>query len=78
MRNNCRYCAKSRLGLLYFFVGFIVLNFAARKYFGLASVTVEELLFIPSVATIFLGACVIAKRYLLPNLSLRLSKKHDD
>ena len=78
MRNNCRYCAKSRLGLLYFFVGFIVLNSAARKYFGLASVTVDELLFIPSVATIFLGACVIAKRYLLPNLSLRLSRKHDD
>ena len=78
MNKYCRYCAKSRVGLLYFFVVFIILNFAARKYIGLAPFTLQELLFIPSVATIFLAICIVILRYLLPHFSITLAKKRDD
>ena len=78
MIKYCRYCAKSRVGLLYFFVAFIIVNFAVRKYIGAASLTVNELLFIPSVATIFLAVCIVAYKYLMPKYSLTLARKRND
>ena len=78
MTKNCQYCKKSRVGLLYFFVGFIILNFAIRKYFGLSSFTLQEVLLLPSAATIFLAFCIIAIRYFLANYGLQVSKKRGD
>jgi len=55
MKNNCRYCTKTRANLLFVFVIVLLLNAIGRAYLNLPLADIKDIMLLPSATTLILG-----------------------
>ena len=55
MKNNCRYCTKTRANLLVFFVIVLLLNAIGRVYLDLPLADIKDVMLLPSAITLIFG-----------------------
>ena len=55
MKNNCRYCTKTRANLLFVFVIALFLNAIARAYLDLPLADIKDVALLPSTVTLIFG-----------------------
>ena len=74
MKNNCRYCTKTRANLLFFFVIVLLLNAIGRAYLDLPLADIRDIMLLPSATTlIFAFVALIFKptKFQSENISSR-------
>ena len=52
MKNNCRYCTKTRANLLFVFVIVLLLNAIGRAYLNLPLADMKDIMLLPSATTL--------------------------
>ena len=55
MKNNCRYCTKTRANLLFVFVIVLLLNAIGRAYLNLPLADIKDIMLLPSATTLIFG-----------------------
>jgi hypothetical protein len=55
MKNNCRYCTKTRANLLFVFVIVLLLNAIGRAYLDLPLADIRDIMLLPSATTLIFG-----------------------
>ena len=55
MKNNCRYCTKTRANLLFVFVIALFLNSIGRGYLDLPLADIKDVMLLPSAITLIFG-----------------------
>jgi len=55
MKNNCRYCTKTRANLLFVFVIVLLLNAIGRAYLNLPLAEIKDIMLLPSATTLIFG-----------------------
>ena len=55
MKNNCRYCTKTRANLLFVFVIVLLLNAIGRAYLNLPLADIKDIMLLPSATTLVFG-----------------------
>ena len=55
MKNNCRYCTKTRANLLFVFVIVLFVNAIARAYLDLPLADIKDVMLLPSAITLIFG-----------------------
>ena len=55
MKNNCRYCTKTRANLLFVFVIVLLLNALGRAYLHLPLADIKDIMLLPSATTLIFG-----------------------
>ena len=55
MKNNCRYCNKTRAKLLFVFVFVLLLNAIGRAYLNLPLADIKDIMLLPSATTLIFG-----------------------
>ncbi len=55
MKNNCRYCNKTRANLLFVFVFVLLLNAIGRAYLNLPLADIKDIMLLPSATTLIFG-----------------------
>ena len=55
MKNNCRYCTKTRANLLFVFVVALLLNAIGRAYLDLPLADTRDIMLLPSATTLIFG-----------------------
>ena len=62
MKNNCRYCTKTRANLLIVFVIALVLNSIGRGYLDLPLADIKDVMLLPSAITLIFGIVALLFR----------------
>ena len=55
MKNNCRYCTKTRANLFFVFVIALLLNAMGRAYLDLPLAEIKDVMLLPSAITLIFG-----------------------
>ena len=59
MKKKCPQCRKLRVRLLSNFAVLLLLNYLTRSHFGYDTTTIIDLLLVPAVITLLLGAALL-------------------
>jgi len=62
MKNNCRYCTKTRANLLIVFVIALSLNSIGRGYLDLPLADIKDVMLLPSAITLIFGIVALLLR----------------
>ncbi|OUU10013.1 MAG: hypothetical protein CBB98_09370 [Rhodobacteraceae bacterium TMED38] len=55
MKNNCRYCTKTRANILFVFVIVLLLNAIGRAYLDMPLADIRDIMLLPSATTLIFG-----------------------
>jgi hypothetical protein len=63
MKQNCKYCTKTRANILLVFIIIFLLNAVFRAYFDLSFDTVGDVMLLPSVITLAFATAALIIKY---------------
>ena len=70
MKQNCKYCTKTRANILLVFIVIFLLNAVFRAYFDLSFDTVSDVMLLPSVITLAFATAALIVKYTKIKFSL--------